>query len=280
MDYKGQVAVITGAANGIGKELAKDCFKKGMKLALADINAQELAEVEAELKGQGAELITAVFDVGNYDDMKAFAKDVYDKFATVDYFFNNAGVAVVGNIWSMSMKDWKWGFDTNVMGLVHGIKAFVPTMIEQDKESRIINTASVAGLLISPNSPVYVSSKHAAVALTEVLNLQLQLAGAKVRASCLCPGFVVTDLHNSDRHRPSELQNNANEPYYQSEDYLTKKAIMEQLVLGGITLEKEIELIWAALENDQFFIITHPEYKPVIQMRMQNILEEKRPMPM
>ncbi len=280
MKYKGQVAVITGAANGIGRELAKDCFAKGMKLALADIDAENLSSLEAELKGQGAELIAAVFDVGNYDAMEAFAQAVYARFATVDYFFNNAGVAVVGNIWSMSMKDWKWGFDTNVMGLVHGIKAFVPAMIEANQEAYIINTASVAGLLISPNSPVYVSSKHAAVSLTEVLNLQLQIAGAKVKAFCLCPGFVVTDLHNSDRHRPAELQNDMSQTYYQSEDYFTKKAFMEQQVLGGITLAREIELIWAGLENDKFFILTHPEYKPIVQMRVQNILDEKRPMPM
>lgn len=276
-NYKGKVAVITGAANGIGRELAKDCFIKGMKLALADIDAENLASLEAELKGKGAELITSVFDVGNYDAMEAFAKAVYEKFATVDYFFNNAGVAIVGNIWSMSLKDWKWGFDTNVMGLVHGIKAFVPAMIAEDKESRIINTASMAGLLVSPNSPVYVSSKHAAVALSEVLNMQLKLADAKVKASCLCPGFVVTDLHNSDRHRPAELQNDVSDPYYKSEDYLTKKAGMEQLVLGGITLEKELEMLWDGLEKDNLFILTHPEYKPLVEMRIKNILEEKRP---
>lgn len=272
MDYQGKIAVITGAANGIGRELAKDCFAKGMKLALADIDAENLANLAAELKTAGAELFISVFDVGSYDDMTAFAKAVYQQYGTVDYFFNNAGVAVVGNIWSMSLKDWKWGFDTNVMGLVHGIKAFVPAMIEQDKECRVINTASVAGLLISPNSPVYVASKHAAVALSEVFNMQLQLAGVKVKSHVYCPGFIVTDLHNSDRHRPAELINDTADPYYQSEDFLTKVQAMNDQVTNGIPVEKAINQLWQAIEEEKFYILTHPEYKPVIEAIMQNIL--------
>ncbi|QGU00168.1 hypothetical protein SYNTR_1574 [Candidatus Syntrophocurvum alkaliphilum] len=274
--YTGKVIAITGAANGIGRELAIQYAKKGAKLSLSDIDAKNLESLVAELKG--TEIVTAVFDVGNYEDMEAYAKKTYDTFGTVDIFYNNAGVAVVGNIWEQSLKDWKWAFDTNVMGVVHGIKSFVPRMIEQDKECRIINTASVAGLLVSPNSPVYVSSKHAAVTLTEVLNLQLQLAGAKVRASALCPGFVVSDLHNSDRHRPQELQNDPNkDPYYQSEDYKTKAQIMEQSVTGGMATDKAVEIIIKAVEDDEFFIMTHPEYKPIIEMRMKNILEQNRP---
>lgn len=270
--YKGKVAVITGAANGIGRELAKSAAAKGMKLSLADIDAENLKSLIEELSDQGAEVISSIFDVGNYEDMQAFAKKTFTTYGTVDYFFNNAGVAVVGNIWSMSMKDWKWGFDTNVMGLVHGIKSFIPAMLEQDKEARIINTASVAGLLISPNSPVYVASKHAAVALSEVLNMQLQLTGAKVKASVYCPGFIATDLHNSDRHRPAELINDPNETYYQSDDYKTKRQAMVDSVTTGIPVQEAVEMLWKALEEDKFYILTHPQYKPIIEGRMQGIL--------
>ena len=271
-DYQGKVAVITGGANGIGRELARSCVTKGMKIAVADIDAPNLASLEAELKAQGADIFTAAFDVRSLEDMEAFAKKAFATYGTVDLFFNNAGVAVVGNIWSMDMKDWKWGFETNVMGLVHGIKSFIPTMLEQDKEARIINTASIAGMLISPNSPVYVSSKHAAVALTEVLNMQLQIAGSKIKAHVYCPGFIVTDLHNSNRHRPDELVNDPSDPYYKSEDFTSKTQIMTESVLGGIPVNQAIELVWKAIEEEKFFILTHPQYKPMVEGRMQAIM--------
>lgn len=271
-DYQGKVVVITGAANGIGRQLAKSCAAKGMKLALADIDAPNLASIEAELKAQGAEVLTAVFDVRSEEDMEAFAKKAFAAYGTVDYFFNNAGVAVVGNIWSMEMKDWKWGFECNVYGLVHGIKAFIPRMLEQDKEAHVINTASIAGMLISPNSPVYVSSKHAAVSLTEVLNLQLQMIGSKIKTHVYCPGFIVTDLHNSNRHRPPELVNDPSDPYYQTEDYLTKVKAMTDSVLGGIQVDEAIDMVWKALEEEKFFILTHPQYKPIVEARMQSIM--------
>ncbi len=271
-DYQGKVVAITGAANGIGRQLAKTAAAKGMKLALADIDAPNLALLEKELQAQGTEVITSAFDVRMLEDMEAFANKTLTKYGAVDYFFNNAGVAIRGNILSMSMNDWEWGFDINVMGLVRGIKAFVPRMIEQDKECRIINTASVAGLLITTDSPVYVTSKHAAIALTEVLNTELQTRASKVKASVYCPGYIVTDLHNSERHRPPELANDPDDPYYKSEDYLTKAQGLIDAVTGGIPVEDAIEMVWKALEEDKFYILTHPQYKPFVEYLQQNVL--------
>lgn len=273
MDYQGKIAAITGAANGIGREVAIQCAAKGMKLSLCDIDATNLAAVENELKAKGAEVISTVFDVRDMAAFKAFADQTIAHYGAVDLFFNNAGVAVVGCIWEMSEADWKWGLETNVNGLVHGIKAFVPFMMSQDKECRVINTASIGGMLISPNSPNYIASKHAAVALSEVFAAQLLQAGSKVKASVYCPGFIVTDLHNSDRHRPVELQNDSNDPYYQSEDYMTRKKGMEALVLGGIQLEDAIQKLFQGIEADKFYILTHPEYVPIVAARHKAIMD-------
>ena len=273
MDYKGKVAVITGAASGIGHELAKQCATRGMKLSLGDIDAANLAEVEKEIRSTGAEVITAVLDVRKLDEYNAFAQKTIAHYGAVDLFFSNAGVAVVGTIWLMSEQDWQWGFETNVMGLVHGIKAFVPFMMSQDRECRIINTASIGGLIISPNSPNYIAGKHAAVALTEVLARQLQDAGTKLKASVFCPGFIVTDLHNSDRHRPPELRNDPDDPYYHSPDFAVKTQRMADQVLGGIQLPDAINRLFKGLEAGRLHILTHPEYKPVVAARFQSIMD-------
>lgn len=273
MDYQGKVAVVTGAANGFGMEFARQAAQKGMKLSLADIDGVNLAKVEKELKAQGAEVITSVFDVRSLEDFQAFAKKTIDHYGAVDLFFNNAGVAVVGTIWLMSDKDWKWGLEVNVLGIFHGIKAFVPFMISQDKECRIINTASIGGLLTSPNSPNYIATKHACVALTEVLARQLEAWQTKVKAQVFCPGFVVTDLHNCERHRPAELKNDPDDPYYSSEDFRDKTQKMADQVLGGIPLTEGIQRLFKGIEEGKLHILTHPQYKPVVEARFKMILD-------
>ncbi len=273
MDYTGKVAVITGAANGIGRELARQCAIKGMKLSIGDIDAANLAEIEKDLKSTGAEVISSSFDVRKFDEFDAFAKKTIEHYGAVDLFFNNAGVAVVGTIWSMSEEDWKWGLEVNVMGLFHGVKAFIPFMISQDKDCRIINTASIGGLITSPNSPNYIATKHAAVALTEVLARQLQDQETKVKASVYCPGFIVTNLHNSELHRPQELKNDPNDAYYNSPDFAAKTQRMAEQVLGGIQLPEAINRLFKGIEADKLHILTHPEYRPLIEARFKSILD-------
>lgn len=274
MEYKGKIAVITGAASGFGGEFAKQAAEKGMKLALADIDAPNLAKVENELKASGAEVISSVFDVRSLEDFKAFAKKTIDHYGSVDLFFNNAGVAVVGTIWLMSEEDWKWGMETNVMGIFHGVKSFVPFMISQDKECHIINTASIGGLLTSPNSPNYIASKHASVALSEVLARQLEAWATKVKAQVFCPGFIVTDLHNSNRHRPLELKNDPSNPYYYSEDFAAKTQSMTNSVTGGTPLTEGIQKLFKGIEGGKMHILTHPQYAPVVGARFQAIMDE------
>lgn len=275
-DYTGKVVAITGAANGIGKELARQFAGKGAKLALADIDAANLAEVEKDLQASGAPVFTSVLDVSRFDQMNDFAQKTFQEYGAVDLFFNNAGVIAAGSAWETPLNDWEWLFRVNVMGVVHGIKAFVPAMINQDKECRIINTASIAGLLTPENSPAYVASKFGAVGLTEVLELQLQDAGAKVKAHVVCPAIVQTDLNNCMRHRDPALYDSS-DPYYKSEDFLKRKAVVDGSIGFGLPVATAVERIINGVEADNFFILTHPEYNPAVTGRASTVVSGIRP---
>ena len=275
-DYTTKVVAITGAANGIGKELARRFARAGARLALADIDVDNLTLLAAELGSAGAEVSTAVFDVRSFDAMEGFARQTYASYGQVDLFFNNAGVISVGTIWEQPLADWDWLLDVNVKGVLHGIKAFVPRMIGQDMPCRIINTASIAGLLTVENSPAYVASKFASLSMTEVLDLQLQAAGAKVTAHVICPAVVQTDLDNCLRHRdPATFD--AADPYYQTEDYIRRFEVVTKSMPAGLPVDAAVEVIIDQLERGTFYILTHPMYNPAITGRTAGIVAGARP---
>ncbi|HEY5249084.1 MAG TPA: SDR family NAD(P)-dependent oxidoreductase [Dermatophilaceae bacterium] len=275
-DYSGQVVAITGAANGIGRELARRFGRAGAKLALADIDAENLTALTVELLAQGVDVFDSLFDVRSYEDMEGFARQAFGTYGKVDLFFNNAGVISVGTIWEQPLADWDWLLDVNVKGVLHGIKAFVPLMIAQDTECRIVNTASIAGLLTVENSPAYVASKFAALSLTEVLDLQLQAAGSKVRAHVICPAIVQTDLDNCLRHRDPSTYD-ADDPYYRTEDYITRFEVVTKSMPAGLPVDAAVEIIITEMEKGSFYILTHPMYNPAITGRTAAIVAGTRP---
>ncbi len=277
VNLKGRAVAITGAASGFGKEMALRCHALGAKLALADIDATALATFEEELKAMKADFFTATVDVSKYEDMQAFATKTFSTYSDVALFFNNAGVEISGTIWQLSMKDWEWVYGVNVFGIIHGIKCFIPEMLKQDQESIIINTSSLAGLISGYNSPIYLTGKHAVVALTEALELQLQQNQSKIKAFVFCPAYVKTRLHQAERNRPSQLGNDPNSSYYQSEDYQKKQGMMQYAVPNGMELDQAMDIVFDAIEKDHFYIQTHPEFLPRIEQRFNNIVENKRP---
>ncbi|MHB9863704.1 SDR family NAD(P)-dependent oxidoreductase [Streptomyces sp. YIM S03343] len=275
-DYGNKVVAVTGAANGLGRELARRFADAGARLALADIDAENLEALRAELAPSGADILTAVFDVRDAEAMEDFARRTYGTYGAVDLFFNNAGVISVGTIWEQPMSDWDWLLDVNVKGMVHGIKAFVPRMIAQDTVCRIVDTASIAGLLTVENSPAYVASKFAALSMTEVLDLQLQAAGSKVTAHVVCPGIVQTDLDNCLRHRDPDTYD-ADDPYYKTEDYQSKFAVVTQSVPIGMPVADAVSVIIDELEKGTFYILTHPMYNPAVTGRATAVIAGTRP---
>lgn len=278
IDIKGRGVAITGAASGFGMGFAKRCAQMGAKLALADIEGPALEKVEAEIRAMGAEVFSMVIDTSKPEQMEAFAQKTFATYKDVGVFFNNAGVEVAGTIWEMSAKDWQWVYGVNVLGMAYGIRSFIPKMIAQDTEAIIINTSSLAGLVQGNISPIYFSGKHAVVAMTESLEIDLRDKKTKIKAYVFCPRFVKTNLHLSNRNRPVEFQNDPSEPYYQSEDYKQKQTLMTYAVQNGIELDEAMDMVFDALKKDKFYIHTVPsEPWPSVQERCAKVLENRRP---
>src|SRR5512144_1449606 len=169
-DFKGKVAVITGAANGIGFGIAERCAQLGMKVVLAGVNIENLRKAEDQLKSTGAELLCAQTDVSKRSDVEALAQATLDAFGAVHLLVNNAGVGAGTSIWESSWEDWEWVMGVNLWGVLHGVKIFTPIMLAQDVESHIVNVASISGLLPAYPSAPYHITKHAVIGLTENLH--------------------------------------------------------------------------------------------------------------
>ncbi len=269
-ELKNKVVVITGAGSGFGRELAVLCAAEGMRLVLADIDAAGLDATQALLPAS-TEVLKQHCDVSKAGDVATLADATYERYGAAHLLFNNAGVAVAGPTWTTTVQDWQWVLGVNLMGVVHGVQSFVPRMIEQGDECHVVNTASVAGLLSVPASSVYCVSKHGVVTLSECLHHELQVAGAKVGVSVLCPAFVNTGIADAARHRPSELA--AANPLAAPFEARVKKAVQS----GKVTATEVAQMTMDAVKAGRFYILTHSNIKPAIETRMRDILEQRQP---
>ena len=194
MEFSGKVAVVTGAGSGIGRGLATKAGQLGMKVVAADVDAKGLEATKETLSATGVEVLAQHTDVTDYSSVIKLADAAYAHFGRVNLLFNNAGVLVGGILWERSLEDWRWNLDVNVMGVIHGIKAFVPRMIAGGDEGIVVNTASVGGLSAGPFQGPYITSKYAVVGLTEVLQAELSLLHPKLRAACLFRAYFNQDF--------------------------------------------------------------------------------------
>jgi len=268
-ELKGRVAVITGAASGFGRELAILCAQEGMKVVLADLDEKGLQATEELLKGAPALRVRC--DVSKPEQVENLAKETYARFGAAHLLFNNAGVSPVGPTWTATLEDWQWTLGVNLMGVIHGIKSFVPRMLEQKDECHVVNTASVAGLISVPASSAYCVSKHGVVTLSECLHHDLQLFQAKIGVSVLCPAFVNTGIKDSERNRPAELAatNPLGKPFLQKMRKAIESGRLSAAGVAKITLD--------AVKAGRFYILTHPKIKGAIETRMRDILDERLP---
>jgi NAD(P)-dependent dehydrogenase (short-subunit alcohol dehydrogenase family) len=212
-DLRGKAAVVTGGAGGIGQAMGRRFGHEGMKVVLADVLAEPLDEATRALADEGIEAVGVVTDVTDYSSVASLAKEVLDRFGAVHVVCNNAGTGGVseGYMWEHDLADWRWGIDVNVIGVIHGIKAFVPILLERG-EGHVVNTCSgnggfapiARGAMGGPATAVYPMTKAAVLCLTESLYTHLQMTGTRVRAHVLFPdGFLNTGIWESWRHRPS-----------------------------------------------------------------------------
>ena len=271
-----KTAVITGAGSGFGLETARIAARRGMNLVLVDVQADALEKAAAEFTH--VQVLARVVDVAKAEPMEALARDVQARFGAPHFVFNNAGVGSGGLIWENSVSDWEWVLGVNLMGVVHGVRLFTPMMLAAAKadpayHGHIVNTASMAGMLNPPNMGVYNVSKHAVVSLSETLYQDLSLVTDQVHASVLCPFFVPTGISQSHRNRPGEFA--AAKP---TKSQLIGQAMSDKAVGSGKVSAAEVaHKVFSAVEDDQFYIYSHPKALGNVQHRMEAIVSGINP---
>jgi len=254
-EFNGKVAVVTGAASGIGKALVERCIAEGMQVVMADIEEEALSNSAAQFQAAGDNhILPVICDVSKREQVENLAKRTMETFGEVHLLFNNAGVVAVGSgsVWHSSYQDWEWVIGVNLWGVIHGVKTFIPLMQSQDGECHIVNTVSVAGLLPGYGSASYAVTKHGVVALTE--NLYAHLGGNRTRigVSVLCPGYINTNIGNSGRNRPEELKND--EELNPEEN---QRRSGRSMLVAGMQPSELANIVFNGIRERRLYIPTH-----------------------
>lgn len=268
-NFQNKVAVVTGGASGIGWALARQCAQEGMKVVLADIEAEPLEKAAATLTADDVEVLPVLTDVSKAESVAELAQKTLDRFGAAHLLFNNAGVGAGGKIWETTLHDWEWTLNVNLWGVIHGIRTFTPIMLQQGDDCHIVNTASVAGLIAGPGLGAYKVTKHAVVSLSETLHYELKEQAAKVKVSVLCPEFVNTRIWESERNRPKVLRNPRRSLSAQEKSDLEA---LHSVVTNGIPAEEVAHQVFDAIRNEKLYVLTHPHSKEWVQKRMEKIL--------
>ena len=277
-EFKDKIAVITGAASGIGYALAERCVREGMKVVLADIDEKYLRRAEKKLNKMGANFITVVTDVSKTSDMEALAKKTIETYGAVHLLFNNAGIGNTKYVWNYTLKDWEWQLGVCLWGVIHGVRIFAPIMLKQNIDCHIINTASMEGLISGsgPGGAIYGLSKHGVVSLTESMRNDLELNNnTKLRVSVLCPGLVQTRIFFGDIHRPEDFQNDPNKLIEdaRSEEYVEKfREVFGETSM--MTPEEVANITFQGIKEEKLYILTHKDrlMKRMVKQRFDEVL--------
>jgi NAD(P)-dependent dehydrogenase (short-subunit alcohol dehydrogenase family) len=264
-DFTGKVAVVTGAASGIGRALALHGAAAGMSLVVADIDGTQLTSLASELQQQDAPHLALPTDVTDPAAVERLAAAAWERFGRVDLLFNNAGVLLTGYSWERSIEDWRWLLDVNLMGVVHGITSFVPRMIAQGGTAHIVNTGSVAALLSAPLLAHYTASKMAIRGITETLQLELAQVAPGIGVSLLCPGPINTAIKSSGEARDGNATAGVDEAMQQGPFKQETPAYMAPEACAAIVFE--------AIRDGKFWIFTHPEFSGLSLQQLQAGLE-------
>ena len=261
---RGNVAVVTGGASGIGLATARRLLERGMRLVLADVDEPKLRAAEAELSEAGGEAVGVICDTADDSSVAALAEATLERFGAAHLMFNNAGIAGVGDAWGGPMDLWRRVVDINLFGVVHGIRASLPIMTEQGA-GHVVNTASMAGLVALPGAGPYNATKHAVVAISEGLHIELEVTGSPIGVSVLCPGFVKTDLMSKEPERVDTPIG----------------ALMAEVLAGGVEegvpADDVAVQVVDAVDARQFWILTHAEMRDAPVERMQRAAQQINP---
>ena len=275
--FRDRTAVITGAASGIGLELARRAAAEGMNLVLADIEFGRLEEAAATLGLPAEHLLLQKTDVSRENEIVALADAAFARFGNVHLLCNNAGVGLTRVTWEHSTADWEWVLGVNLWSVIHGIHHFLPKMLELGDEGHIVNTSSVAGLLSTPGMAAYNVSKHGVVTLSETLYGELLAAKARVGVSLLCPAWVPTGIHQSSRNR-QERFGTAAPAAGLSAAY--EERMGQAVKSGRLTAADMASEVFAAVGAGRFYVIPHRKINNAITLRTDDILNLRNPTPL
>jgi NAD(P)-dependent dehydrogenase (short-subunit alcohol dehydrogenase family) len=279
-DFEGKVAVVTGAASGMGRAIAERFAQEGMKVVLADIEEAPLERAVTELRQAESEVLGVLTDVSKQESVEALAARTVEAYGKVHVVCNNAGVAGErGMIWEETQRFWDYMMGVNFWGVVHGVRVFTPLMLSHGEEGHIVNTASIAGL--GSGWGVYGVTKHAVIAMTEWLAQNLQMIGSRIQAAVLLPSGVATNITTLDRSRPPELMEDASTPAsVQATRMKRYRERMTAAVAAGKQPSEIADIVLEALRNDDFYILTHPQQEEDrVRARAEQIIGRKAPQP-
>ena len=274
-EFKGKVAVITGAGRGIGRGIALRCAQEGMKVVLAGIGMESLNKTNADLQAMGTETLIVQTDVSLLEQVKNLADKSYEAFGAVDLLVNNAGVAVPASVLDSTLDDWNWVMNVNFYGVLYGVRTFIPRMMAQGTPSHVVNVSSLAGIM--PGGGHYGVSKHGVVVLTESLYYELAQKGSNVKVSAYCPGWVSTEFDTIERSRPERFSANATLPTDEM------RPQWREALEGGFSIEESAQFVLDGIRNNKLYIGPQafkeraPDLVDTLQNRTQNILNETNP---
>lgn len=273
--FSGKTAVVTGAASGIGFALAERFASEGVRVVLADVEEAALEAAVKRITGTGASAIGVVTDVSKADDVAALARRARSEFDGIHIACNNAGVFAGGLLWEESLADYRWMMDVNVWGVIHGIRTFIPIMLEQDTECHLVNTASMAALTAMPFAGIYHMTKHAVLALSESLYHELEINSDKVKVSVLCPELIKTGIVTCDRNRPPEYSKPGD-----VRDTDARQLVMESInegVESGIDPSVMADRVVAAIRSGTFYILSEDGWRDTANQRLDDIRVGRNP---
>lgn len=274
-DLDGKVAVITGGASGMGLAFAHRFAAAGMKVAIADIEEPALDAAVDGLREAGADVVGVRCDVADAESVHALAATVDEAFGAAHVVCLNAGVALSGPLHAQTLADWQWILGVNLMGIVHGLDAFLPGLVERD-EGHVVVTASVAGHTAYPSLGPYSATKHAAVAIAESLYNEQAAAGSNVGVTALCPGFVATGIFDSARNRPENLADALAEPPT-DEEVAAREAFLEMIATEALRPAQVADMVHDAVLSGTFWVFTDDQHVDNIGNRHEEIRTRKNP---
>jgi NAD(P)-dependent dehydrogenase (short-subunit alcohol dehydrogenase family) len=266
----GKVAVVTGGASGIGLAVARQLGSEGCRLSLADIDAGALERARSSLLGDGFEVITALADVGQVDDMERFAATTLTEFGSVDVVVNNAGVIAWNPIDALSLDDWRWVLDVNLWGVIHGLHVFLPILERQGTEGHFVNVSSVGGVLAdTPFMATYSATKGAVIGLSLTLASELQLKGSPIGVTILCPSATSDSAaHYAERNRPSSFA-----PLEHTPEAQALVDMIAGLVEHGQPIDTLARRVVGAIRRNELWLFPNPEAAPMLEPRLSRLGE-------